>query len=319
LFFAARFNRIRGRVAAAVGFGGAAVTFFAVSLTSDYASMAALHALAGVTTGCALTFTHGTIGRSANPHRLFAIVGMALGVFAIAFLGGTPKLVALTGGPSLFKVFAGVMLVGALVAAVAFPEADQVQDDSESLTAPLDRPVWFAIVGICCMALVQAMMSSFLERIGSDRGFGFEAVTGVLITLGFVNLFPAPLAALLERRWSAHTVVLVGPIAQAGLALVITQALSFAPYAAASSVFIAVMIFTHTFAFGLLARLDTTGRALAATPAMLMVGAAIGPVLGGTLVKAMGYGSIGFAAIGIATVAVASFARARPKLALNQQ
>ena len=28
--------------------------------------------------------THGTIGRTPNPHRLFAIVGMALGVFAIA-------------------------------------------------------------------------------------------------------------------------------------------------------------------------------------------------------------------------------------------
>jgi hypothetical protein len=47
----------------------------------------------------------------------------------------------------------------------------------------------------------------------------------------------------------------------------------------AASVFAAVMIFTHTFAFGLLARLDLSGRAMAATPAMLMIGAAIGPIL----------------------------------------
>src|ERR1700754_507457 len=60
LVFAPRFNRIRGRVAAAVGFGGAALAFFGTSLTSDYATMAALHALAGLTAGCALTFTHGT-------------------------------------------------------------------------------------------------------------------------------------------------------------------------------------------------------------------------------------------------------------------
>jgi predicted MFS family arabinose efflux permease len=311
VFFAPRFNRMRGRTAASIGFGVAALAFFGVSQTTDYASMAALHALAGVAAGSGLTFTHGTIGRSANPHRLFAIVGIALGVFAIVFLGATPKLVALTGGATLFRVFAGIMLVGALVAFAAFPEPDRAGEDSPNSRKPFDAPVWFAIGGISCMALVQAMTFSFVERIGIDRGFGLDAVTGVLITLGFVNLLPAPLAALLERRWSANTVVLVGPIAQAVLALVITHAVSFAPYAAASALFVAVMIFTHTFAFGLVARLDPTGRALAATPAMLMVGAAAGPVLGGTFVKSLGYGSIGFAAIVIAALALTSFSRAR--------
>ena len=58
---------------------------------------------------------------------------------------------------------------------------------------------------------------------------------------------------------------------------------------------------------GLLARLDPSGRAMAATPAMLMVGAAIGPILGGTLVKLFGYGSLGVAALVIAAVAVFCF------------
>ena len=48
---------------------------------------------------------------------------------------------------------------------------------------------------------------------------------------------------------------------------------------------------------------------MAATPAMLMVGAAIGPVLGGTLVKAAGYGSLGLAALLIGCVAVACMSR----------
>jgi predicted MFS family arabinose efflux permease len=159
------------------------------------------------------------------------------------------------------------------------------------------------------MGLVQAMTFSFLERVGNDRGFGLAAITGVLIALGIVNLFPAVLAAVLEKRWSARSVMLAGPVLQALLVAVIMNATSFAPYAAAASVFAAVMIFTHTFAFGLLARLDTSGRALAATPAMLMVGAAIGPILGGTLVKTAGYGSLGIAAGIIAAVAVSCFAR----------
>ncbi len=135
------------------------------------------------------------------------------------------------------------------------------------------------------MALIQAMMFSFLQHIGIDRGFGAEAVTGVLIALGFVNLIPSPLAAYLETRVSPRLVLAVGPILQALIVVAITQSSSFIGYAAPALFFAGVMIFTHTFAFGLLARLDPTARALAGTPAMLMIGGAIGPILGGALVK----------------------------------
>jgi predicted MFS family arabinose efflux permease len=101
----------------------------------------------------------------------------------------------------------------------------------------------------------------------------------------------------------------MGPVLQAAIALIITQSVTFAPYTAATSVFPAVMIFSHTFAFGTLARIDQSGRAVAATPAMLMVGAAIGPLLGGTLVKHSGYGSLGIAAVLITVAAVFCFSR----------
>jgi predicted MFS family arabinose efflux permease len=316
LFFAHRFNKIRARIAAVLGFCGASVSFFLASNTVDYVTLAFLHCTAGITAGCALTFTHGTIGRNLNPHRMFAIVGMALGVFAIAFLALTPKLVSEYGGPVLFNVFGGVMLFASLFSSIAFPDLilEKERDAKISNQEPLNKSVWFGIAGISCMALNQAMIASFIERIGSDRGFGFQAVTGVLISLGFVNLMPAPLAAVMEKKWSAYRVVLSGPIAQAVLSLVITQALTFPFYAGTASVFIAVMIFTHTFAFGLLAGLDKTGRSLAATPAMLMVGSAIGPILGGTLVKSLGYESLGYAATVISIIAVACFSQAREQL-----
>ena len=59
------------------------------------------------------------------------------------------------------------------------------------------------------------------------------------------------------------------------------------------------MIFTHTSAFGLLSRLDPAARALAGTPAMLMIGAAVGPILGSTLVQSFGYQAPGLCAIAI--------------------
>lgn len=311
LFLAPFFQVIPGRLVATVGFAGAAVGFAAASTTTQFSILALLHAASGVAAGAALSVTHGTIARSHNPHRMFALVGMALGVFAIVFLGGTPVLVAKLGGPVLFQVFAGVMAVGAMTAALAFPAPEAVVNTAASSASlkPLSAAVWWGIAGIAAMGLVQSMTFSFLERVGSDRGYGLQAVTGVLIALGVVNLFPAVLAAVLEKRWAARSVLLAGPALQALLVVVIMNSSVFAPYAAAAAVFAAVMIFTHTFAFGVLARLDPSGRALAATPAMLMFGAAIGPILGGTLVKTWGYGSLGVAALVIDGLAVYAFAR----------
>ncbi|MYM22674.1 MFS transporter [Duganella sp. FT135W] len=325
LFCAPRFQRLRTRAVAAGGFAVAALAFGGVAATSDYAAMAGLHLLAGMAAGSALSVTHGTVGQSANPHRMFALCGMALGVFAIIFLGALPEIVAANGGPALFIALAIIMLAASVSSALLFPRrsarpqaaADPRAGAGAAATQPISSAVWFAALGIGCMGLVQAMMFSFLERIGADRGYSASAVTGVLIALGIVNLFPAPLAALLEKRWPARYVVLAGPVAQAFLALTISHGSTYASYAGAAAVFAAVMIFTHTFAFGLVAQLDPGGRALSATPAMLMVGAAIGPVLGGTLVQHAGYAMLGTAAMIIATIAVVCFARAGQRYTLR--
>lgn len=305
------FHRGAGRGVATLGFATAATAFGLAATRADFAALAALHAVAGLAVGAALSVTHGSIARSDRPHRLFAMAGMALGVFAVIFLGATPQAVAAAGGPGLFAVFAAVMAVAAWASLLAFPSVGMAADTPASAAAPaaLEPAVWFGIAGIACMTVVQAMTFSFLERVGAERGFEREAINAVLIALGIVNLFPAALAALLERRVAARSVLLAGPLLQAALAAVVMNATGFAPYAVAASLFAAVMIFTHTFAFGLLSRLEPSGRALAATPAMLMAGSAVGPVLGGTLVKSFGYGSLGIAAALMAAMAVFCFFR----------
>jgi predicted MFS family arabinose efflux permease len=312
LFFARMFGRINGRVAATIGFAVSAIAFFAASYTSEWGQLAALHFVAGASAACALSFTHGTIAHSGNPHRVFAMAGLALGLFAILFLGATPNFIAAFGGKALFITFAGVMAVAAIVSAIAFPTITARSAAGEDIVAEvthLKPAVWFGIAGVSCMALTQSMMFSFLQHIGIDRGFGTEAVTGVLIALGFVSLIPAPLAAFLETRVSQRLVLAIGPVLQALLVLAITMSSNFVEYAAPALVFAPVMIFTHTFAFGVLARLDPTARALAGTPAMLMAGAAIGPILGGALVKGYGYGSLGVAAVVIDLCALVLFSR----------
>ena len=312
VFFSTRFDRMPGRIAATLGFAVSAAAFLLLSRTTSYPVMLGLHALGGAAAGCGLSFTHGTIGRSGVAHRLFAIVGLALGIFAILFMGTVPKIVEGIGGPAFFVVLACVMAFAAMVCAAAFPQADVEVPSlriSPSASARLSPAVWFGIAGVSLMAVNQAMTFSFVERMGIDRGFDHDAVTAVLIGMGIVNLVPAILAALLERKLPAQSVVRVGPLVQAGLAVLLTCSTTYAPYALAAGVIVGVMIFTHTFAFGLLAELDPSGRAVAATPAMLMIGSGLGPILGGTLVKFYGYPAIGAVAVLVAAMSVLCFSQ----------
>lgn len=310
---APRLPRLPGRRVAVLGFGCSALAFGLAGTTTGFLPLAALHVLAGAATGTALSVTHGTIARSRRPHRLFAISNLALAVFGTVFLGVTPRIVGAAGGPALFMVFGAIMAAAALISLQAFPAIGAPASGGASPGAPaagrIPAAVWFGVAGISCMTVVQAMTFSFLERVGIDRGFGTPAVQAVLIAVGLVSLLPPVLAAMLEHRLPARGVLLVGPLLQAAIAAAVMTSTGYPVYAAAASVFASVLIFSHTFAFGLLARLDPSGRTLAATPAMCMVGSAIGPVLGGTLVQAFGYGSLGAAALVLAGIATACFSR----------
>jgi hypothetical protein len=63
----------------------------------------------------------------------------------------------------------------------------------------------------------------------------------------------------------------------------------------------------HTFLFGLIARLDPSGRALAATPAMMMTGSAIGPALAGTVAMRAGFGGQALLAVAVGACATLCF------------
>jgi len=78
VLLAPRFNRLSGRTVATTCFLACALGFGAASMTTDFVMLALVHVLCGAANGAALSVTHGTIALSANPHRLFAIVNMAL-------------------------------------------------------------------------------------------------------------------------------------------------------------------------------------------------------------------------------------------------
>lgn len=306
MLVARQLQRLPAKRLAGLGYAVAAAAFAAASQAQSYLALALLHVVAGGGVALGLSLVHAAIGRSERPHRLFAWAGLALGVFATVFLGGAPGLIQQFGPAMLFVLFAAVMLVACLACWLCFPPT-QTQTQSTQSAVALPRLAYLCAGGIACMALIQAIVFSFMERIGVSHGLDTSGMSAVLIALGLVNLLPAPLAAWLERRWPTRQVLWAGPALQAALAVLLTASPWVSAYVAAAVSFSAVLIFTHTFAFGWLTRLDPSGRMVAATPAMLMAGSAIGPILGGLVVSWQGYAALGVVAVVIEWVAIGLF------------
>lgn len=298
LLFAPLFNKFTPKWPVLIGFTSACCAFYLASNNTQFPILAILHVIGGFSAGLSLSFTHGTIGRSRNPHRTFGFAGLALGIFAILFLGGSMNLIKSFGGSIFFIILAVVMAIAALTALLFYPHItkDKLQN------YPLDtyqRPnfskyIWCCIFGISLLAMTNSMNTSFYERIGMERGFGQSAVAFSLIIYGIVSVFPAPIAAFTQKYLNPFTVICIGPIFQAVFSLLLSHTDNYILYTIAGSCMVSTILFTHTYAFGLLAKYEPTGRAVAGTPAMLMFGAALGPILGGTLVKYINFEALGY-------------------------
>lgn len=319
VILAPRFVQLKHRAVASSGFAVAVSAFFVISRLpvspESFLIILPLHAIAGLGAGAALSVTHGAIGRTANPHRLFGVVNVAMGVLAIAMFAVLPGVISDVGGQSLFLAFAITMATASIVALVFFPTVEGRAGSDGERRAAIPGAAWLTIGVVVCLALSQATVFSFVERIGDARQFGQDKVQTVLIVMGFINLIPGILAALLQNRLSPITVGIAGPVLQALAAVCLTNAVTFPVFAVPAAIYVTLVIFSHTFLFGLLSKIDPTGRAVAATPAMMMVGSAIGPVLGGIIVAGVGYEALGWAVVVISSIAVALMFGTRRELA----
>lgn len=324
LMVSPRLGTINNRMTATVGFLLGAASFFGLMAVDGLAAMAALHLAAGIGAGWGLSMTHGAMARSLNPHRFFGLGNLGTALFAILFFATVPAALETQGVKALFLVLGGLQTVAAAAAALAFPRhragpatSGQSGGAGGKVTAPV-APLsvrMLVFLGVACLATTQAMIFGFIERIGVAHGFGGDRIGLVLLVSGFVNLTAPLVAAVLERRLShlAVSICAVPLHAACGAAAVLMP--DFLPYAVCAIAFVWLVIFGHIFIFALIATLDPSGRTAASTPAMLMVGAAIGPILGGTLANGFGYDSLALAgcvlgALGGACLAL--IARLRP-------
>lgn len=311
LLLAPLFHRLPARWLVPAGYGASGLCFLIMAQVQGFAALSVPHLLAGLFTGMSLSAVHGSMARAGNPHRIFALGGLGLGVAGIALFIVLPPLVAQHGPQALFLLLGGIMLLATVVTMFLFPATPRQAPAHGAAAARFSRAAWFAMLGVLCMAFVQAMIFSFVERIGADRGLSPDLVQRTLILSGIVSATPTAIAAMLQHRLPPVRVAVVGAILQGAVACVIVGSTGYSGYLIGVMVFSFVMLFTHTFVFGHLARIEPSGRANAATPAMVMAGSAAAPLLGGLLVQTSGYGALGFVAAGLAVIAAWGFSQSR--------
>jgi predicted MFS family arabinose efflux permease len=309
------FNRIPKKIIVCSSFFIASLCFFLISIKVDYIVLALLHLFGGFAVGAGLSLTHGMVGQSKNPHKLFSLLGTALGIFGIIFMGSSIFVTKTFGGNNLFIVISIIMFIASLTCFLFFPHLNHHHSLIIKHTIPkLRKHIWFCILGISLLSMTQAMTISFFDQIGEFRGFSREIMSIALMIYVSVCIFPAPLAAFLQNKFNATTVICLGPVFQAIFALTITQTTNPLIYCITGGLMAFTILFTHIFAFGLLSQLDTSSRAVAATPAMLMFGSAIAPILSGSLVKYIGFEAIGYAACLLVFIQVCCFYYVKTKV-----
>ena len=294
---APRFDRLPARAIAIAGFVLGALAFLAIVQVDGFATLLSVHFVAGIGAGSALSMVHGTISRSREPHRVFAIANFGVAIFSIVFFTTVPA--AVQRNPDiLFYVLSGLLVFGAAAAAIAFPKppaeiVERFRQATGGNTGSLRIALILAFVGVTLQSAGQGEIYAFLERIGAWRGFSAASIGNMLAVSGLLNLIAPIAAALLENVVPRIRAICIGLCIHACFAALASNSPVFLTYAAGGSLLVFMSIFNHTFMFGAISKLDPSGRTASSTPAMLMLGAAVGPALGGAVAQFIGFSAIG--------------------------
>lgn len=305
------FMRLSGRFTVAAGFFVTSISFLSLCVVHGFVFYILAHLVGGLGAGAALSCVNGTIGHSKNPHRLFAVVNIGVGVFGILFFAIMPKLISVHGVQALFLLLSLVTALSVLAALIGFPSIENNQKRPQPAGLQLNWSVrLFSFSGVAFMTVAQSMIFSFLQKAGQIHGFSASDIGKILTVSAIINLL-APLGAkMLQYRLPAIAVAVVALLLHGCASLVVCDSGDFVWFAIAGGSLVFLVIFGHIFIFGFMSRIDPSGRLPALTPAMLMTGTAIGPILAGVVVQTSGYTALGLVAACFAWLSALTYALA---------
>jgi predicted MFS family arabinose efflux permease len=292
----------------ALGSAGVALAAHGVSVLADgFAPLASARFVAGLAEGAIVATGNALIASSRDPDRFAARVEILGGIAAAALLVALPAVAAAHAQRGVFTVMAGVVIaILPLLAWIPRRASAPHRAAAGGLRGRLGRRALPVLLAGFLLTSGESAIWAFLERIGVRAGVGPTSMGLLLGTSTLVGLLGAGLAAWLGTRLGRRLPFVLGIVAQALACWFVAHSTTPGPYVAATLGYALAFFFVQPYLVGTAAFLDPQGRVVAAYAGVVLIGAGVGPGLGGVLVEWHSYPALGWQLLVASAGAVAA-------------
>jgi predicted MFS family arabinose efflux permease len=304
LVAAPRLARASRRTLALAGLLTLALGNAGAALAGSIAALALARALAGLGAGVAMAAVNAAAAGTRLPERTYALVFVLGGAGCAGLMLAMPRLSEPYGTAGAF----GVLLAATLA---VLPLAAWMPARGPALAGPAGGfPRGAAVAAALAASLLVTVgldaLWPFAERIGRRAGLAPSAIGALLAGTSLLVLAIAAFASWLGVRAGRLVPLCAGFTVFSAAALALAHARTPEVFRPAVLAMGAGFFFTQPFMMGAIAALDRQGRVNAAAGAVMTIGAALGPALGGLLAEDGGYGRLGWlaAACGLGALAL---------------
>ncbi|MGE6784181.1 MFS transporter [Ensifer adhaerens] len=262
--------------------------------SASWTSLVLLRCLAGIGEGVLYAVSLSIVAAHfRNPDRLYGCFQIVWALGSIALFPIAGELTAAFGHHGVLSLAAGLTL--ALAPLLLLLPRVRIERGDRAVAAMANAPPLLGVMTFTAIVLyltASAAIYAFSAPLGERAGLDASAVGYALTIMTLVGLVGAGAATTLNVRWG-RTIPITG-FCVAFILVQLALCLSRDPIAYVVALVGSgiVYYFSIPYLFGIAAALDRNGRWAAAAGSAYLIGFAAGPIVGGAVIDAAGYGAL---------------------------
>ncbi len=263
------------------------------TIVSPFLPLVAVRVLAGFGAGMMVAAGNASIANADNPDRLASLTIVAMGFVQLVTLNIMPSIIekwSYSGAYGFEALF--ILLLVPLMLMLPQHRGETPGQQSHQDEFPLAAAIAIMII-VGLFSARESALWAFSLQIGARTGLSNQQVSSVLGLTGALGLLGAAGAAVLGTRVGRMKPMMIGLFLNAVLSFWVSQTNDPVVFTVVEIVYHAFLFFTVPYLFGMAAELDRHGRLVPIVGGSILMGGAIGPAIGGTLIAWQGYPSIG--------------------------
>jgi predicted MFS family arabinose efflux permease len=257
----------------------------------------ALRFVAGAGAGSLISLSFTTVGLTEHPDRNFGYLIMWVLLYGAIVLYLMPAAYALSGMTGVLLFFA-VFPLTALPFVKMFPTggaaAATVEADAVNLSSGLKS---LALLAMFTYFVAQGVAWAYLFLIGTAGGLNEQQVATGLTLSQVAGVAGALLPALVGNRYGRWRPLTIGIVGGAVCLLFLIGQFQYLPFIFWVCLYNFFWNMTHPYLLGSMASFDRRGRVVVLAIAAQMLGLAVGPALGASVIAPGQYASVNYIAI----------------------